>query len=57
VITFLRNYVAKMRGGKRCPPRAPVSEMIWSVIGAFFGIAGIYFIGHLQGLHLQDSLF
>ncbi len=46
-----------MKGGKRCPPRAPVSEMIWSVIGGFSGIAAVYFIGHIQGLQLEQNLF
>jgi len=46
-----------MKGGKRCPPRAPVSEIIWSTIGSFLGIAAIYIIGHLHGLKLEQNLF
>ena len=54
---MLSKFLSKMKGGKRCPPRAPVSEMIWSVIGGFSGIAAIYLVGHLQGLQLEHNLF
>lgn len=46
-----------MRGGKRCPPRAPVSEIIWSIIGGFIGIAAVYLVGDKQGLDLEENLF
>jgi len=55
--TGLRQFFNKMKGGKRCPPRAPVSESIWSAVGGFLGIAAIYVIGHLQGLQLEHNLF
>jgi len=50
-------YLEKMRGGKQVPPRAPIHEIFWSVLGAFIGISSIYYIGHYQALHLIDSLF
>lgn len=46
-----------MRGGKRCPPRAPLNEIIWSSIGGFFGIVAVYWIGDKQGLDLHENLF
>jgi CBS-domain-containing membrane protein len=52
-----KQFFQKMRGGKHCPPRAPWSEMISSTIGAFLGIAAIYYIGHLHELRIEDSLF
>jgi CBS-domain-containing membrane protein len=51
------NYFNKMRGGKRSPQRAPLHEIFWSMVGSFLGILLIYLVGHLQGLHLEDSLF
>lgn len=50
-------YFNKMRGGKRTPPRAPGYEIVWSAIGSFLGILSIYLVGHIQGLHLNESLF
>lgn len=46
-----------MKGGKRCPPRAPVTELLWSTLGGFLGIAAIYLVGHIQGLQLEHNLF
>jgi len=54
---MLSEYFNKMHGGKRNPPRAPNHEIAWSALGSFLGILTIYFVGHLQGLHLEDSLF
>ena len=51
------NYFKKMRGGKRTPPKAPTHEIIWSAIGSFLGILSIYLVGHMQGLHLNETLF
>ena len=53
----MQKFFSKMKGGKTCPPRAPVSEIICSTIGGFTGIAAIYVIGHLQGLQLEQNLF
>ncbi len=53
----MNSFFNKMKGGKRCPPRAPVSEIIWSTIGSVLGIAAIYLIGQIQGLQLESSLF
>ncbi len=54
--TFL-NYLAKMKGGKRNPHRAPNHEIFISAVGSFLGILSIYYVGHLQDLHLEESLF
>lgn len=56
-MTFLHNYINKMRGGKRCPARAPWHEIFWSAVGSFLGILTIYALGHLHELRLEDSLF
>ncbi len=53
----MNSFFSKMKGGKRCPPRAPVSEIVWSTVGSVLGIAAIYFIGHIQGLQLESNLF
>lgn len=54
---YLSDYFEKMRGGKKAPPRASITEIFWSSVGGFIGIYLIYFIGHYQALHLVDSLF
>ena len=54
---FLSVYLEKMRGGNQSIPRAPWHEIFWSGVGGFIGIYLIYFVGHLQSLHLEDSLF
>jgi CBS-domain-containing membrane protein len=46
-----------MLGGKHSPQRAPMHEVFWSALGSFLGIISIYYIGHLQGLQLEDHLF
>lgn len=53
----LLNYFEKMRGGKTVPPRAPGHEIFWSSLGSFLGILTVYFVGHLQGLQLEENLF
>jgi len=35
----VKSYLAKMKGGAQGPPRARASEVIWSWLGAFAGIA------------------
>lgn len=55
--SWLANYIAKMRGGKRTPPRAPWHEILWSSLGSFLAIYAIYQIGHYHQLKLQDTLF
>lgn len=57
LLNWLNNYFEKFKGGKRVPPIAPFSEIIWSAIGAFLGILAIYEIGHFSDFHLEDTLF
>ena len=57
MIKFIFIYIEKMRGGNQAIPRAPWHEIFWSGVGAFAGIFLIYYVGHLQSLHLEDSLF
>ena len=56
-MTFLINYLSKMRGDKHCPQRAPIHEIFLSFVGSFIGIFAVYFIGHYHELQLTDSLF
>ena len=37
-------YFIKMKGVTKSPPRVSLSEMIWSWIGAFFGIAAVAYV-------------
>ncbi len=38
------HYFNKMKGGKQSPPAVSLSEIVWSWIGAFFGITPIGFL-------------
>ena len=53
----LKQFIAKMKGGKRCPPRAPVVEIVWSTLGGFLGIAAIYVLGSYNNLPYTQNLF
>lgn len=55
--TSLATFFTKMRGGKHCPPRAPMAEIFWSTIGGFLGIIAIYFVASVSGLAASDQLF
>ena len=46
-------YFDKMKGGKRCPPRAPATEIFVSWLGGFLGIALIGLLGNW--LQFKDS--
>ena len=54
---LIHQYIKKMSGGGASSKRAPLHEIIWSAIGCFFGIAGVYMVGHIQGFELEDSIF
>jgi CBS-domain-containing membrane protein len=53
----MKNYFEKMRGTKESPPRVRLSEVIWSSIGGFVGIASVGFLGSYQGLLGKSYLF
>jgi CBS-domain-containing membrane protein len=40
----LKKYLDKMRGTSKSPPAVSLSEIIWSWIGAFLGIAAVAYI-------------
>ncbi|MCK5140404.1 MAG: HPP family protein [Thermodesulfovibrionia bacterium] len=41
---MLKRYFEKMKGTSKSPPMVSLSEIIWSWIGAFFGIAAVAYI-------------
>ena len=43
---MFRNYFEKMKGTTKSPPRVSIPEIIWSWIGAFFGIAAVAYINY-----------
>ncbi|MEE8452307.1 MAG: HPP family protein [Thermoguttaceae bacterium] len=53
----MKNYFRRMRATGTCPPRKPVSKIIWSWIGAFLGIFLVLTIGRYLTLASIDSLF
>lgn len=51
----MKNYFAKMKPTATCPPRKPVSKIIWSWIGAFLGILLVSVIGkYLSSIELTN---
>lgn len=40
-MTGLKQYFSKMKGATKSPPRVSVSEIAWSWVGAFLGIAAV----------------
>src|SRR5512139_624351 len=53
----LFEYISKMKGGAKCPPGVPVSEMLWSWLGA---VVGIGICGYLSSRYFEPrdlSLF
>jgi CBS-domain-containing membrane protein len=38
------NYLQKMRGGGQSPPQVGLTEVIWSWIGSFLGLAAVSLI-------------
>ncbi|TKB28379.1 HPP family protein [Desulfopila sp. IMCC35006] len=38
------NYLQKMKGGGQSPPRVGLTEVLWSWIGSFTGLAAVSFI-------------
>ncbi len=55
--SVLNKYFQRMKPTGTCPPRKPVSKIIWSWIGAFFGIFLVQAVsGHVSGLVLIGSL-
>ena len=36
---MIRTFLARMKGGEKCPPRQPLPVIAWSWVGAFTGIS------------------
>jgi CBS-domain-containing membrane protein len=49
-------YFNKMRGGKQSPPAVSLSEIVWSWMGAFFGITPVAYL-HYNIFSGQDMVF
>jgi len=43
-LSMLGQYLSKMRGCSTCPPMVPLSEVAWSWVGAFLGIAVVAYL-------------
>ena len=50
----MKEYISKMKGGAKSPPRVGATEIFWSWVGAFFGITAVAFINFniLEGTDL-----
>jgi len=53
-LEMLKNYFSKMKGTTKSPPVVSLAEILWSWVGAFFGIAAVASINYniLQGTDL-----
>lgn len=54
----LRTYLRRMAPKAYCPPRKPMKKIVWSTIGAFFGIYVIAMASrYATALGLADQMF
>ena len=53
----MKNYFKRMKPTGTCPPRKPVSKIIWSWIGAFLGILLVSVIGRCLSSTGTANLF
>jgi CBS domain-containing membrane protein len=53
----MKHYFNRMKPSGVCPPRKPVSKIIWSWIGAFVGIYLVALIGKWTGLAGVNNVF
>ncbi len=53
----MKNYFKRMKPTGICPPRKPVSKIIWSWIGAFLGILLVSVIGRCLASTGTTNLF
>ncbi len=53
----MKNYFLRMKASGTCPPRKPVSKIVWSWLGAFLGIYLVATLGQYLELASVDSLF
>jgi CBS domain-containing membrane protein len=53
----MKNYLSRMKTKGKCPPRKPITKIMWSWIGAFLGILLIAYLGKLWGGHEKSALF
>jgi CBS-domain-containing membrane protein len=53
----MKNYFLRMKGTGKCPPRKPMSKIVWSWIGAFLGIYAISICGRYLRLSSIESSF
>ena len=53
----LTEYLDRMRGAENAPERKPLSKIIWSGIGAFWGIYLISVMNRLAPVDSADALF
>jgi CBS-domain-containing membrane protein len=51
---MLKSYFEKMKGTSKSPPMVSLSEIIWSWIGAFFGIAAVAYINFFNIIEKTD---
>ncbi len=53
----MKRYFLRMQASGRCPSRKPISKIIWSWLGSFFGIYLVGTLGQYLELVSVESLF
>ena len=53
----MKHYFRRMKSKGQCPPRRPISKIMWSWLGAFLGIYLVGTLGHYLGLLSIGNLF
>lgn len=53
---ILYTYIQRMKGGEKHPPQRKFSKVMWSWLGAFFGIYTISVLNEAMGTDHTDSM-
>lgn len=48
---------SRMKGGDICPPRKPLSKVVWSWLGAFLGMYLIAILSSFTEVNILKSMF
>jgi len=54
---MIKAVFSRMKGGQTCPPRMPLSKVVWSWLGAFIGMYLVAIVSSLTEVDILKSMF
>jgi len=54
---MIKVVFSRMKGGAICPPRKPMSKVVWSWLGAFIGMYLVAILSRLTEVDILKSMF